>query len=52
MLHTLEGHDVNVIGTIMFMLEDLTEFITQNELMKKQFLKFLDEKNKGEELLH
>lgn len=52
MLHTLEGHDVNVIGTIMFMLEDLTEFITQNELMKKQFLKFLNEKNKGEESLH
>ena len=52
MLHALEGHDVNVIGTILFMLEDLTEFITQNELMQKQFAKFVDNKHNGEEAVH
>jgi hypothetical protein len=52
MLHTLEGHDVNVIGTIMFMLEDLTEFITQNELRRRQFIQFVEEQHGSQEAVH
>ena len=52
MLHTLEGHDVNVIGTIMFMLEDLTEFITQNELRRRQFIQFVAEQHGSQEAVH
>lgn len=52
MLHILEGHDANVIGTILFMLEDLTEFITQNELRQRQFMKFVEEQHGNKEAVH
>jgi len=52
MINILEGHDANVVGTILFMLEDLTEFITQNDLRKRQFMKFVAEQHGNKEAVH
>ena len=52
MVQTLEGHDRDVIGTIALMLEDLTEFVNKSELMKKHFMRIIEDKHDIEELLH
>lgn len=48
-----EGDDLNIVGTIGVMLEDLTEFINSNQLIYDRFVKFVDTKhNEEEEVFH
>ena len=51
-LRILKGSDLNHLGTLAVMLEDLTVFVNKSKFTQKQFLKYIREQEEECETLH
>ena len=51
-LRVLKGSDLNHLGTLAVMLEDLTGFVNKSKFTQKQFLKYIREQEEECETLH